>query len=197
MRKIFYQVNIFYCIPLSPSSQPRLNFIRGTADGPKTQIITIISAVHIEPAAMADDWNTVTILRGKQAKPGAAKSAGAVNAARRRGEAVNTEKKFGAGGNTSGATHLNTAKLDAESEELKHKQIDLSVGKWIQKGRQAKEMSQKDLATKICEKIQVVTEYESGKAVNPNPQILGKMERVLEIKLRGKDKGQPIAPKKK
>lgn len=63
-------------------------------------------------------------------------------------------------------------------------------------GRQAKEMSQKDLATKICEKPQIVTEYEQGKAI-PNQQILAKMERALGIKLRGKEKGQPLEPKGK
>jgi len=52
------------------------------------------------------------------------------------------------------------------------------------------------LATKICEKPQIVNEYESGKAV-PNQAILAKMERALEIKLRGKDKGAPLAPKGK
>merc|ERR1712113_1256809 len=71
--------------------------------------------------------------------------------------------------------------------------VSMDVGKLIQKGRQAKEMTQKDLATKICEKPQVVTEYESGKAV-PNQAILGKLERALGIKLRGKDKGKPLAP---
>ena len=64
-------------------------------------------------------------------------------------------------------------------------QVSMDVGKLIQKGRQAKEMTQKDLATKICEKPQVVTEYESGKAV-PNQAILGKLERALDMKLRGK-----------
>ena len=34
-------------------------------------------------------------------------------------------------------------------------QVDMNVGKLIAQGRQAKEMSQKDLATKICEKPQV------------------------------------------
>ncbi len=75
-------------------------------------------------------------------------------------------------------------------------QVDLSVGKLIQQGRQAKNLTQKDLATKICEKPQIVTEYEQGKAI-PNQTILSKMERVLEIKLRGKDKGAPLAPKGK
>ena len=46
----------------------------------------------------------------------------------------------------------------------------------------AKKMTQKELATKINEKPQVVGEYESGKAV-PNGQIIVKMERVLGVKL--------------
>lgn len=46
---------------------------------------------------------------------------------------------------------------------------------------------------KICEKQQVVTDYEAGRGI-PNNLILGKMERVLGIKLRGKERGQPIAP---
>lgn len=72
----------------------------------------------------------------------------------------------------------------------------MDVGKLIQKGRQAKNLTQKDLATKVCEKPQVVAEYESGKAV-PNQAILAKFERALEMKLRGKDKGAPLAPKGK
>ena len=73
--------------------------------------------------------------------------------------------------------------------------VSMAVGQLIQKGRQAKGWSQKELATKICEKPQIVNEYESSKAVNPNQAILGKIERALEIKLRGKDKGAPLAPK--
>jgi len=49
-------------------------------------------------------------------------------------------------------------------------------------------MTQKDLATKINEKPQVVGEYESGKAV-PNPQIIGKIERALGCKLPRAGKG--------
>lgn len=87
---------------------------------------------------MSDDWNTVTVLRGKQAKPGAAKSTSAVNAARRRGEAVSTEMKYGAGGNKHSGPSLNTTKLANETEELKHQTVSMDVGKLIQKGRQAK-----------------------------------------------------------
>ena len=39
----------------------------------------------------------------------------------------------------------------------------------------------------INEKPQVVNEYEQGKAI-PNQQIIGKMERTLGVKLRGKGK---------
>ncbi len=43
-------------------------------------------------------------------------------------------------------------------------------------------MTQKELATAINEKPQIVGEYESGKAV-PNPQIISKLERALGVKL--------------
>ncbi len=72
---------------------------------------------------MSDEWNTVTVLRGKQAKPGAAKSSSAVNAARRRGEDVSTESKWGSGGNKQHQTQMNTAVLDRETEELKHLKV--------------------------------------------------------------------------
>ena len=72
-----------------------------------------------------------------------------------------------------------------------------SLGKLIGQTRQTKGLTQKDLGTRINEKPQVVGDYESGRAI-PNPQILGKMERVLGVKLRGKDIGAPLGgPKKK
>lgn len=52
-------------------------------------------------------------------------------------------------------------------------------------------MSQKDLATKICEKPQVVNDYEAGRGI-PNNAIIAKIERALAVKLRGKDKGHVL-----
>ena len=66
---------------------------------------------------------------------------------------------------------MNTTKLANETEELKHDKVSMDVGRLIMKGRQAKGLSQKELATKICEKPQVINEYESSKAV-PNQVIL-------------------------
>lgn len=63
------------------------------------------SAVFLDN--MSNDWNTVTVLRGKQARgPGAAKSAGAINAARRRGDEVVTEHKYGGGTNKHHVSHV-------------------------------------------------------------------------------------------
>uniref|UniRef100_A0A8V1AIP8 Endothelial differentiation related factor 1 n=1 Tax=Gallus gallus TaxID=9031 RepID=A0A8V1AIP8_CHICK len=85
----------------------------------------------------------------------------------------------------------NTAKLDRETEELHHDRVPLEVGKVIQQGRQSKGMTQKDLATKINEKPQVIADYESGRAI-PNNQVMGKIERAIGLKLRGKDIGKPL-----
>lgn len=139
------------------------------------------------------DWDTVTVLRKRAPKASTLKTESAINQARRQGVAVDTQQKFGAGTNKQHVTTKNTAKLDRETEELKHEKIPLDVGKIIQQGRNAKGMSQKDLATKICEKTQVVTDYEAGRGI-PNNVILGKIERVIGLKLRGKDRGQPLAP---
>ncbi|XP_017128518.1 endothelial differentiation-related factor 1 homolog [Drosophila gunungcola] len=139
------------------------------------------------------DWDSAPTVLRKKAPKSNLKTESAVNNARRQGVAVDTQQKYGAGTNKQHVTTKNTAKLDRETEELRHDKIPLDVGKLIQQGRQGKGLSQKDLATKICEKQQVVTDYEAGRGI-PNNLILGKMERVLGMKLRGKERGQPIAP---
>ncbi len=69
------------------------------------------------------------------------------------------------------------------------KTVGLSVARAIQQARQAKNLTQKDLATAINEKAGVVNEYESGKAI-PSQQVLMKLERKLGVKLRGKNIGE-------
>lgn len=137
------------------------------------------------------DWESVTIIRKSGTNPRTLKSESAVNAAKRAGVAVTTEKKIGAIG-TVDASKL--AKIDRETEDFHITKVDLSLSQIIMKARQKLGVTQKDLATKINEKPQVIGEYESGKAV-PNQQVLGKLERVLGVKLRGKDIGQPFSPR--
>ena len=72
---------------------------------------------------------------------------------------------------------------------LATKTVSADVKKAILQGRLAKKLTQAQLAQQINEKPQIVQEYESGKAI-PNQQILGKLERILGVKLRGKGVGK-------
>lgn len=147
------------------------------------------------------DWDNVTVIgksRAPTARATVARNQGAINAARRSGAVVSVDKKYGAGGNkTSSAEGQRLAKIDRENEVAPPPKIDVSVGRAIQKGRLDKALSQKDLAAKVNEKPNVINDYEAGRAV-PNQQLLGKIERVIGVKLRGKDIGSPLGgPKKK
>ncbi|XP_078478231.1 endothelial differentiation-related factor 1 isoform X3 [Lampetra planeri] len=123
------------------------------------------------------DWDTVTVLRKKGPTAAQAKSKQAITSAQRRGEEVETTKKWSAGQNKQHLVTKNTAKLDRETEELHHDRVSLE---------------------KINEKPQIIADYESGKAI-PSNQVMGKIERAIGLKLRGKDIGQPLEakPKKK
>jgi putative transcription factor len=89
----------------------------------------------------------------------------------------------------------------------------------MQQARQELGLSQKDLGQKINEKVsrvclvineshtqlnagvsavspisaqpQVIGDYEAGRAI-PNAQVLSKCERILKVKLRGKDIGKKL-----
>ncbi|KAJ3282186.1 Endothelial differentiation- factor 1 [Borealophlyctis nickersoniae] len=148
---------------------------------------------------MSSAWDDVTVIRKRPETAKVAKSDAALNAARRSGVGVASEKKGVSNANVASIDAGKAAKIDRETEDFTVEKIPLSLGKTIQQARQAKQMTQKDLATKINEKPTVVNEYEAGKAQNPNQQILGKMERALGVKLRGKDIGAPLVkptPKK-
>ena len=86
---------------------------------------------------------------------------------------------------------MSARKLE-ETDQLKHAKVDKSLSKAIMQARTAKKMTQKELATKINEKPQVIGEYESGKAI-PNGQLISKIERALGCKLPRP--GKKAAPK--
>eukprot|EP00210_Caulerpa_lentillifera_P000944 g914.t1 len=93
---------------------------------------------------------------------------------------------------TSGAGK-NSLKLENETEEFHHERVSSDLKKTIQQARIAKKMTQAQLAQAINEKLHVVQEYESGKAI-PNGQVLNKLSRVLGVSLSNKSK--PAAAKK-
>ncbi|GMH25570.1 hypothetical protein Nepgr_027413 [Nepenthes gracilis] len=132
------------------------------------------------------DWEPV-VVRKKAPTAAAKKDEKVVNAARRAGAQIETIRKANAGTNkaASSSTSLNTRKLDEETENLALERVPSELKKAIMQGRMDKKLTQAQLAQMINEKPQVIQEYESGKAI-PNQQIIGKLERALGVKLRGK-----------
>jgi putative transcription factor len=112
----------------------------------------------------------------KQANIGKS-SAQQVSAMRRAGE-VTTERKTGH--HTGESAHMR--KLEDSTEEFKHATVDRSLSQAISQARQAKKMTQKQLATAINEKPQIIQQYEAGTAI-PNPQVLVKLDRSLGVHL--------------
>jgi putative transcription factor len=143
------------------------------------------------PIQTGQDWGAVNVGRASAGRVEVPKSAAGVARMKALG-LVSTERKFAAGSNSSAHNSTVNARKIEESEDLKLKKVDVSLSKAIQQARMAKKMTQKDLATKINEKPQIVAEYENGKAV-PNGQIIVKIERELGVKLPRPGKSKPSA----
>jgi ribosome-binding protein aMBF1 (putative translation factor) len=82
----------------------------------------------------------------------------------------------------------NAELTSAECPPATDQTVSADLKKAIMQARNAKGMSQKDLAQKLMTDVKTVQEYESGKAI-PNNALIAKMERELGAKL-------PRAPKK-
>ncbi|KAK7756015.1 multiprotein-bridging factor 1 [Diatrype stigma] len=154
-----------------------------------------------------DDWDQVTKIGSNKSKnfqhETVVRSQSALNAARRQGAAIATDKKFATGnaakGSASGVGQFHT-KVDRSDEIIKPKTVGLTVGNAIKDARQRFEptMKQDELAKKCNTTAAVVQQMEQGKAT-PDQKVLAAMERVLNVKLRGKEDeiGKPrFAPKK-
>jgi putative transcription factor len=149
------------------------------------------------------DWDTTPTIIGSKARQGAggpraqvAKTSAQINAARRTGAVLSVDKKYGTTNKTNNPDGQRLTMVDRSDDVVAVKKVDVSVGKAISKARGEKKLTQKDLATKINEKPTVINDYEAGRA-QPNQQILGKLERALGVKLRGKGIGEPLhGPKK-
>uniref|UniRef100_A0A8H7Y5A8 HTH cro/C1-type domain-containing protein n=1 Tax=Psilocybe cubensis TaxID=181762 RepID=A0A8H7Y5A8_PSICU len=144
-----------------------------------------------------DDWDTKVVIGSKRNVAKVTKKDSDLNGMTT-GSVVATDKKISAGGNKAhqGTDHQRIAKLDRENEVAPPAKVAPSVGRAIQDARLELKLSQKDVAQKVNEKPSVIQDYESSKAI-PNPQILGKLERVLGVKLRGSDIGKKLSELKK
>lgn len=132
---------------------------------------------------MDQDWTPVVLSKTTKQKVAGLSSAHAV-AVQKMSGSLTTEKKHGAAENKSAHTSsgLGLKKLEDSTEEFKHDTVNQNLSKAISTARLAKKLTQKELATLINEKPQIIQEYESGKAI-PNPQILNKLDRALGIHL--------------
>jgi len=74
--------------------------------------------------------------------------------------------------------------VDDEDKSMVVPKINLSMAQKIQQGRVAKNWTQKELAIKVNERANIINDYESGNAI-PTPSIISKLERALNVKLRG------------
>ncbi|TFY65467.1 hypothetical protein EVG20_g5584 [Dentipellis fragilis] len=147
------------------------------------------------------EWDSKIVIGSKAKAPKVTRNTSDLNAvcaARRAGAVVATDKKVTTGLNKAhqGTDHQRIAKLDRENEVAPPAKIPPSVGRAMQAARMDLKLSQKDIAQKINEKPSVLQDYEAGKAI-PNPQILGKLERALGVKLRGSDIGKKMEGPKK
>jgi putative transcription factor len=151
---------------------------------------------------MSDDWESVTKI-GSKVRPGGGsvakekviRSEAQLNAARRQGAVIETEKKFGGTNSRGGTEGQHLTKVDRSDEIVKPKTVGSKVGDAIKKARsEAKNdkgapMTQKDLATKINQTPTIVADFERGSAP-PSEKILGDMEKILKVHLRGKNIGE-------
>ena len=121
------------------------------------------------------------------------KSATTRNQALRAGTADTARKEFGKT-NAKNDIGQKAAALDRDTGEegFHHKKVDADMKKLIQQARMAKGMSQKDLATKINEKPQVIQQYEAGTAI-PNGAIVQKLQKALGVTLKSKPKSKAKA----
>ncbi|KAJ4488362.1 multi protein bridging factor 1-domain-containing protein [Lentinula aciculospora] len=144
------------------------------------------------------EWDAQVVIGSKRQTPKVTKKDSDLNGARRSGAVVGTDKKTAGGVNKGhqGTDHQKIAKLDRENEVAPPSKVAPSVGRAMATARAELKLTQRDLAQKVNEKPSVMQEYESGKAI-PSPQILGKLERALGVKLRGSNIGEKLGGPKK
>ena len=116
------------------------------------------------------DWKPVVWAKKPDKKKNVKKGSVAV---------ANTNKNFQGQG---------TGKKIKDDDEIKRiPTVGMAIGKQIAQARNAKKMTQKQLAQAINCQVSVITELENGKA-KYNPAVINKVKRALGISIKNKKK---------
>eukprot|EP01091_Cochliopodium_minus_P014398 TRINITY_DN4880_c0_g1_i1.p1 TRINITY_DN4880_c0_g1~~TRINITY_DN4880_c0_g1_i1.p1 ORF type:complete len:121 (+),score=45.50 TRINITY_DN4880_c0_g1_i1:94-456(+) len=120
---------------------------------------------------MSQDWNVVTFKKKNPNNKGPKKTA----------------TKSTGGDAPKKKTTLTAKKIEEIIDEgegsMKIETVDIEFRLKLQRARQSKGWTQKELASKIAEKITVINEYENGSAI-PSNQVISKLEKALGVRLR-------------
>lgn len=122
------------------------------------------------PHNMTQDWDTV-VLRGKGKH---------VDAKKKRDGATETRARF------DSSKSVAARKLEEATEVVKPQRINPKIKERIIQARTTKKLTQKELAQRIQVQPTIIQQYETGK-VKADVTVLRKMERVLGVKLTGKE----------
>lgn len=87
-------------------------------------------------------------------------------------------------------------KIDNANEAEAIEKVNMDIRRIVQKTRTEKSMTQKQLAERINVKYEIIRDLESGKLAK-DTQLLSKLQRVLGVRLLGKNIGEPFTFAKK
>lgn len=123
------------------------------------------------------DWTTVTLTKKPKNPKAVPTTAGGLAQAKAAGHVV-AERKETTNRSAHAAPTGNLRKLEESTDVFEHRTVNRNLAQALSQARQAKKMTQAQLATAINERPQIISQYESGQAI-PNPQILNKLDRAL------------------
>ena len=79
---------------------------------------------------------------------------------------------------------VKSRQIESNEELYNPPKIGKKISEMIKQARCSKNIKQKELAIRINVPVKTITDYENGNAV-PSNMVLGKIEKILSVKLRG------------